>query len=498
MKKVIQHTLVFCWAIVMLGSCSKQADDFSQVPPVSVDSSSYVMWNVSGVQQTNKQLYALVTVINNLGVPVVTNKRLILDDIQGIYKTDKLQLPKGVYKLSKFIVVQESDTALYAVPLANSPKASQVSTALPGEFSISTIGINYSGISVLKIHNTDMAESYGYTNADFGFLAWTSLNVKLQINVGQVVYDSLPGVLKVDAVSNDGAHWIKEFALQKGVTNIRLPLHYASYGFKVMKWNTIAERVLSTLQVESGMLLNLQASRQPKRLIEEATFLQNQAGSQPDSKSIYIYNANGLSEILNYQKSVVVSGLPLTNIYKFLYTGNRLDSIKRFNPNNTLNGYTAFEYIGSSISSMFNTSYDQYTGAAVEYNRAGENEVIRINYLFQNGHSMLYTLLMKEGNKISDNSRSSTGGSESGVYEYDSNINPKYNMGYPDLYFTNNSKNNLTHLQKSYAGAIPTAVPYKFEYVYDNDGYPIEVYTSFKGFTSQQHLYTLKKIFTYQ
>ncbi len=498
MKKVIRNILIFCWAVVMLGSCSKKADDFSQVPPVSADTSAYIMWNVSGVQQTNRQLYAMVTVVNNSGVPVVTNKKLMLDDMQGTYKTDKLLLPKGLFKLSKFIVVQSSDTALYAVPIANSAKASQVTKPLPGDFSISKSGINNAAISVLKINETDRAESFGYTNADFGLHAWTNLNVLLKINVGQVVYDSLPGVLHVDAVSNDGGHWTREIPLQKGITNIRVPVQYVSYGFKVVKWNAIAETVLSQQALRPGMLLNLQAARQPKRLIAEASFLQNQAGFQPDSRSDYIYGANGLTEIRNYQKSTIVSGLPLANVYRFLYTGNRLDNIKRFDATNTLNGYTLFEYQGSRISSMYNTSYDQYIGAAVEYYQAGENEVTRINYLFQNGNTMLYTMFMKDGNKVSDDSRSSTGGGESGVYEYDSNINPKYHLGYPDLYFTNSSKNNLTLQQKNYAGAIPTAVPYKFEYVYDNDGYPAEVYTSYKGFTSQQHLYTIKKIYTYQ
>jgi len=261
----------------------------------------------------------------------------------------------------------------------------------------------------------------------------------------------------------------------------------------VNKWNVTAAKVVSHDQLHSNMLINLQATRQPKRLIEEASFLLNQTVYQADSKSEYLYDANGLVEIKNYQKSTIVSGLPLANILKFIYNGNQLDSIKRYDPNNNLNGHTAFEYMGSRVSGIHNISYDQFTGASIEYAGAGENQVTKITYLFQNGNSMLNTIIMKNGNKVTDQTQSSTGGSESGYYEYDSNINPKFNLGFPDLYFSNSSKNNLVLQEKNYAGAIPTVVPYKFEYVYDNDGYPIEVYTSYKGFNSQQYLYTIKK-----
>jgi hypothetical protein len=147
---------------------------------------------------------------------------------------------------------------------------------------------------------------------------------------------------------------------------------------------------------------------------------------------------------------------------------------------------------------MYNKSYDQETGAAVEYNQLEVYQNIKADYLFSNGNSMTYTIKYLDGNKISDQAISSTGGGESGIYEYDENINPRHQLGYADLYFTNSSKNNLKNEQKSYGGAIPQVVPYKFEYTYNADGYPSEVFISYKGFTSQQHLYRTKKVFRYQ
>jgi hypothetical protein len=103
----------------------------------------------------------------------------------------------------------------------------------------------------------------------------------------------------------------------------------------------------------------------------------------------------------------------------------------------------------------------------------------------------------EDGNKVSDQAISSTGAAESGVYAYDDYVNPFHQLGWPDLFLSNSSKNNRIGEQKNYAGAIPQSVPYKFEYTYDADGYPSFVYISYKGFSSQQHILRIKKVFIY-
>jgi hypothetical protein len=99
---------------------------------------------------------------------------------------------------------------------------------------------------------------------------------------------------------------------------------------------------------------------------------------------------------------------------------------------------------------------------------------------------------------VADFAQTSTGGTESGVYEYDDHINPKHQLGWQDLYFTNESRNNLVKEQKNYGGSIPSVVPYRFEYVYDADGYPTAVYISYRGYTSKEHRYRIKKEYIYQ
>jgi hypothetical protein len=499
MTKGIRFFLLTGLVILTITACNRDIENLPQQPPGSTDTSSFLQLSVNGVQLTGNQLYALISIENKAGQPVFSNKKFTLDYIQGIYKTDKIKLNKGEFRISKFIVLNAADTAIYATPVANTTKAGEVTNPLSFPVVLNQYGINMASIQVVRVILSDSPANFGYTISDFGFQPTIDVKIKLKINVGTVIYDSLPGRLMIDATNNAGEHWIREIEINRGITAIRIPDDYSNYKFEINKWNVVAQRQYNRMEIQAGMVVQLDAARQPRRLVEERIYIENSAGLIPDSRNEYYYNGAGkLSEIKNYQKSLQVSGLPLTFVYKFRYRGQELDSINRFAANNSSTGFTAFTYAGGKISNMHNKSYDQQTGAAVEYSTSGNNEVIEVDYLFSNGNSMNYKIFTRNGNRISDQAQSSTGGREGGSYEYDDNINPKHQLGYHDLFFTNYSKNNLTREQKGYAGAIPQAVPYKFEYTYNTDGYPSEAYVSYKGFSSQQHLYRIKRVYIYQ
>src|SRR4029079_5978950 len=130
MKSKRSFILLTGITVLFFSACKKTTDDFPQGPTESIDTTSYVIWTVTGLQQTGTQLFALVTIENKSGVPVVSNKKLALDNIQGPYKTVKILLPQGEFKLAKFIVVKSSDAAVFATPKVNTAKAAQVSNPL--------------------------------------------------------------------------------------------------------------------------------------------------------------------------------------------------------------------------------------------------------------------------------------------------------------------------------------------------------------------------------
>ena len=142
-----------------------------------------------------------------------------------------------------------ADTALYAAPKAQTPKAPQVPAPLGLAVEISKSSVTKTAVQVLAIHDTDAPESYGYTDEDFGYLAFIRLRAKISIRVGTVLYDSLPGKITVDAVNAAGNHWLKELELTSGLNNISVPEKYTSYHFEMSKWNTTDTKTLSRQQL---------------------------------------------------------------------------------------------------------------------------------------------------------------------------------------------------------------------------------------------------------
>jgi hypothetical protein len=171
-------------------ACKKNADD---LPLPSPDNRSFVQFSANAVQLTNTQLYALISIKNSSGQEIISNKKITLDFIQGVYKTDKIQLERGELKLTKFIVLTAADSAVYAVPKTGSTKSTQVTNPLDLSFTITNSGVASTSVQVLKVNETDAPGSYGYSENDFGFIPFISVLVKLKINVGQVAYDSLSG-----------------------------------------------------------------------------------------------------------------------------------------------------------------------------------------------------------------------------------------------------------------------------------------------------------------
>ncbi len=503
-KSIVFVTLLF---FTVVTGCRKAAEPVPPTP-VPVDSSSYFQLSFTGMASGQAGLYAILSMTKENGDSVFTNRKVAVTADNQLYLSEKIQLQKGSYQLSKLLIVKSSDTAKYATPIKQSAKAALVNMSLPVKVNITAAGVQSASISVLPVVASESPSLFGYTATDFGFEPYFTVQAHVQMKVGAVVYDSLPGLLKVEAVHANGASWLREIELQQGITNVQIPQEYSNYTFSINKWNTAIQKQYSRAEMSNQMLITLAGNRSAKRLIEESVFIENSSATIAESRSEYFYNANSkLQSIRFYQRSLQVSGLPLTMVYHFHYSQpGAWDTMYRYHirQQNTgyveqqLTGYTAIERNGNLIRSMFNKSYDQHTSAAVSYSVAnGINETV-VDYLFSNNNSMQYRIKFKHGNKTEDRAQSSTGGGESGTYSYDAFVNPYHQLGYDDLYFTNASKNNVKSMVKGYAGSFPSAIPYRYEYVYDEDGYPKESYVSYKGYSSQQHLYRIKKVFLYQ
>jgi len=102
----------------------------------------------------------------NDGPTNYTDTILTLIDFSGEFITQSLPLAPGNYKLSKFIVLDENDQAIYATPLSGSSKAHLVSTPLPYAFSTASNQVSKVMPEVISTEGIPASE-FGYTVFDF-------------------------------------------------------------------------------------------------------------------------------------------------------------------------------------------------------------------------------------------------------------------------------------------------------------------------------------------
>ena len=502
MKNLVK-TLFWMAILAQIGFASCKKDEFKQQtpqgPPPVTDSASHLIFSITGINPAQQSLFALVSIDAQDGSPLVTNRKVKLSAANGFHRSDTIRLNKGNYKITKFLVVNSGDSAQYATPKVNSAKAGQVRNPLALDFPLNQKGPNYASVTVLQIGNNDSPESFGYTSADFGYVLMLNLKLTIKMKLGNVEYDSLGGKVKITATKDQGNEtWVREIDLQRGLNTIGVPENYTRYTFQVNQWNVPMQKVYNRNELQAGSVLVFEGARQPKILKSEASWIETVGGLVPDTKTDFFYSGNKLSETRFYQRRLQVSGLHLTWINRFHYDGTHLDTIKRYDANMQLTGTNLLFYEGGRLTNGSVNIGGQDTYAAFEYGTEGSYDVITGNYILSNGQTMMYSFRFKDGNKVSDEVRTSTGASEGGSYTYDNNINPKHQLGWDDIYLTNASKSNLTGQQKGFGGSIPSTVAYKYEYFYDDDGYPKESYVSYKSGGSGEHLYRIKRAYTYQ
>ena len=313
------------------------------------------------------------------------------------------------------------------------------------------------------------------------------------------MYDSIPASLQIISWDNNNVMHLRQINLAAGTNEVSLPKAHTKYQLKLSKWGISDEMSFTKSQVPEGTLIDLGGSKASKKIQLEEDFLLAAGSYRLDNKTVYTYNVKGgIQRIDYYEKRLQYSDLKRYQSDVFVYSGNRVIKINRLDEFDSQTAVTDFTYNAQGkVTNMHEKSYDQETGAAVEYSYAGATTDIEIFYQFHNGNSMVYFMKIKRGNKVDDAATTSLNKTESGVYGYDFNINPFAHMNMPNLFLSNISKNNMLSQQKSYLGNIPSAEPYKFEYSYDTEGYPTELIRSYKSYTTGEHLYDTKTVYTY-
>ncbi|MBN1523083.1 MAG: hypothetical protein JW904_01265 [Spirochaetales bacterium] len=107
---------------------------------------------------------AFVTIRTTGGTVVMNNQRISLVMWpDGSFTSEEITLDAGNYNLTMFVLVDDSDTPLYATPIQGSPKSLLVNNPLPIGFSIAGGETTNVVPEVLDITEEDNPLSFGYT-----------------------------------------------------------------------------------------------------------------------------------------------------------------------------------------------------------------------------------------------------------------------------------------------------------------------------------------------
>jgi len=452
-------------------------------------------------------VFALVNIINASNDTILTNKKLPVSFQDGKFKTQKVALPAGDYRVTQLLIVNGDNKVQSATPVINSPKATLVSKPLPLAFALPKELVVSVPIETIKVEPTDTPESFGYPPGLFNQVSDSNSNqddfnikMKLAIQVGEILYDSIPGTVLYSTWDEKQQQQSKYMTLAAGTNNITLSRTAVKHHFRITKWGSTYELTVLKTELQDGALYTLGGTKAAKKLKAELTYKLVAGSYVPEKKLAFNYEGDGkLSGIDHYLKNADKSTY-LAMHEVFQYNNNALEKINRYDQNNQQTGYTSFSYNAVGKINRISESADNVTtNVTVDYFQVDSDiSEVAFNYTYSNTHiGMQYYQRYYRGSILSDNSKTDVNNTESGMYKYDNQINPRAHLGWPDLFLSNQSKNNLTWQQKSYYGYYPEPVAYDFKYTYDGEGYPIELITHYKSYITNAFLYTIKTVYAY-
>ena len=518
MKKVIlQMPLLLMGLAVFTIGCKK--DEFRNPPPPvshgggNGQPSNLIRFNIDslpGERMGLSGLSAIITIVDEQNHAVIADKRISLQ-FNGNYQSDTVGLSNGIYKLTSFIVVDDT-ASRFASPIANSPKASLVQRPLSISFALPQTCESMISVEVARIGTADQPENFGYPKGSWSVkptdnpppvpIPSVKIKIKPMIKIGEVVYDSIPVNFTWITWNAEGRMIATEkIPLPAGTNEVALPGNAFKYNLQVERWGIHDEIELLKTNIHEGTVYSLGGNKAAKKLKSELVYKWVNGAYQSESKNTYEYDGNGrLSQILYYlRRADNTSYVAMTD--NFIYnTAGKVEKIKRYDSSNSEVSQSNFRYdFQGKMIGLSQTAGTKYTAGEISY--AGQNPGsydMSIKYTStQEPFTMTYKLVYQGGNKTQDNLLTTNNSNESGTYQYDFNINPYIHMNWPDFYLSHQSRNNLVAQQRQFTQPVYDGIPYAFNYTYDAEGYPKEVVKTYFSYYGGTYMYTTKTVFNY-
>ncbi len=502
MKQILH---LFLLSILFLTACQK--DDEVILPnkpnegPVTVTEPGIFQLELA-LQELHAEdsLDAFITVINHKNEAVFQNKAVKIGKIGPEayqWRSPEIILEKGSYSMTQ-LVVKKENKALYATPLASSRLAGNIEVGLPQQ-QVLTVQPTVFRPQLLIIDELVGPEDFGYSNSVFernGIL----VNVQAAISVGGIVYDAPVLTFNLTSTFSNGETVTRTIERNSLEEEIRLSEKAVKFEISANIWNVPVKELVSRERLDLSNTIILEGAKSRKWLQQEETFLEIMGSWQKQSITMYQQRPDGqLQEVIYYQKKPSSQDLQYIFTDKGVYQGSTLVGVDRIDHKYKTVGETRYERDGNGqVTHIIENMYDRTTTSVIENGISTEGGVTDVYMILDNGHTVHYAGTFSGGNKVSYSAATSTGGREGGNFQYDQMINPRYtNKLFPDMYLSHVSKNNVTGRSTGVSGAIPSSVPYKYEYEYNADGYPVVLYTYYKSYQSDADMYRMKTVYTY-
>jgi hypothetical protein len=465
--------------------------------------------NLPSSLPNNGNLSAIISIKSVTGELVIANSKVNLNYNNG-FVTDALELPKGNYRVVKLIIQDNNGNALFASPHIGSIKSQVVTRPLEIPMALENENTKILAIEVTEILNTDSPEDFGYAAGSFKLTPpdqndnLFKIEIRPLFRVGDIVYDSIPVSLCITSYSLDGTHAISTQALPAGGKTITLSKNVSKYKIMVSKWGLSDEIEIFANEMKDMALSIGGSNLKPKKLKSESVYHYVNGLWVADTRKEYEYLATGKLYRINYLRKDANGNKVLDASEEFEYENGTVSEVYFTSTTGNKTQYFSYRADGK-IDRMRELNNEGIINATVKYatlpGKKGitGNYQIGVNYLFSyKYYEQNIAMDMYGGNAESYSNTTSHGNAKLSLISYDFNINPHAHLGVPNFWLNNISKHNKLSDISNYSIIIPNVEAYAFNYNYDADGFPTELFTKYRNPATFADTHVTKTVFTYQ
>ncbi|MCR6720377.1 MAG: hypothetical protein NVV59_08785 [Chitinophagaceae bacterium] len=289
--------------MLLLQSCSKTKDAPSPGPDPVTPTHFSLQFKPSIVLAAGEQMQDyefIISLNNNQDEPVLVDKKLALLDSGGLYAA-KLELQRGTYRLTKFLLARKTGRVLFASPIAGSQKAQLVTQPLSMVVTNGQTNLKVQEVQLLPVNPNDRESFFGYPDGIFNLPldpnepepATRKLKVHPVVRIGDVVYDSIPTSLQLYTWDQQNNVNLLQFSSPGGIHEITLAPNVRRFRVRMSKWASQSELELTVGQLEETRVYKLEIVKAPQPLRELLTYKMVNNNWAAIEKVEYKYDAAG-------------------------------------------------------------------------------------------------------------------------------------------------------------------------------------------------------------